>query len=264
MTVSVAPAGTAMLSTADAVEVFVRGFCFMKSSARPYFAERLGELWLLHDPPGARRPRKAEVVAHGMAPAEVVRRVRAADVGWHFVCHLHESDAAFQPIRDAYKRLGYRALATEWMFAIDPAAAPAFASQPPVRRVRAGEDAARIQRARRGQRAIRAEHLVAEPAPQRLYAVMDDGAVYGWVSSVPVERRAWVADLFVEARHRGRGFGRALMSALLADDRAHGVTASLLLASSDGARLYPHLGYRRLGVLQIFSPLRRATAATSG
>jgi hypothetical protein len=50
------------------------------------------------------------------------------------------------------------------------------------------------------------------------------------------------------------------MSALLADDRAHGVESSVLLASSDGARLYPHLGYRRLGVLQIFCPVRRGSA----
>ncbi len=246
-----------LLSISEAVEVFVRGFSFMRSGKCPYVAERLGELWYLHDPPNAKRPRKAEVIAHDVEPSEVVRRVREARIGWHFICHLHESDDEFRDVRDGYKREGYRALVTEWMFAVDPAAAPAYASEPPVRRVRTVEDAERIRRARRGRRAIREADLAAEPAPQRLYAVMDDDEVYGWVSSIPVGTRAWVADLFVDAQHRGRGFGRALMSALLADDRAHGVTASVLLASSDGARLYPHLGYRRLGVLQIFSPVRR-------
>ena len=258
MTGSVELAGAvASLPIAQAVEVFVRGFCFMRSGKRPYLAERLGELWHLHDPPNAKRPRKAEVIAYDLMPREVVRRVREAGVGWHFICHLHESDDEFRGVREGYKREGYRALVTEWMFAVDPTAAPAYASEPPALRVRTIEDAERIRRAKRGRRAIRDEDLAATPAPQRLYAVIDGDDAYGWVSSVPVGERAWVADLFVDARHRGRGFGRALMGALLADDRAHGVTASVLLASSDGARLYPHLGYRRLGVLQIFSPVRR-------
>lgn len=258
MTSAVELAGAApTLSISEAVEVFVRGYCFGRSSKRPYLAERLGELWFLHDPPNAKRPRKAEVIAHDAAPSEVVRRVREAGIGWHFICHLHESDNEFRDVREGYKREGYRALVTQWLFAADPSAAPAYASDPPARRVRTIEDAERLRRARRGRRAIREEDLAAEPAPHRLYAVIDGDEVHGWVSSIPVGMRAWVADLFVDAERRGRGFGRALMSALLADDRAHGVTASVLLASSDGARLYPHLGYHRLGVLQIFSPVRR-------
>jgi hypothetical protein len=47
------------------------------------------------------------------------------------------------------------------------------------------------------------------------------------------------------------------MSALLQDDREHGVEESVLVASSDGARLYPHLGYEKLGVLQVFCPAMR-------
>ena len=79
MTGSVELAGAAAsLSIAQAVEVFVRGFCFMRSGKCPYVAERLGELWYLHDPPNAKRPRKAEVIAYDAAPSEVVQRVREA------------------------------------------------------------------------------------------------------------------------------------------------------------------------------------------
>jgi GNAT superfamily N-acetyltransferase len=213
----------------------------------------------MRDAPPRARPRKVEVVAHGTAPGEVVRTIREAELGWHFVCHLHEDEGEFAAVREGYKAQGYRALETEWMFAHDLDAVPALASDPPVRRVRAAADAERLRAVSRS-RPIRREHLGAEPAPQRLYAAMDERAVYGWVSSIAVGSRAWVADLFVRPEQRGRGFGRALMSALLADDRAHGVESSVLLASSDGARLYPHLGYRRLGVLQIFCPVRRGSA----
>jgi GNAT superfamily N-acetyltransferase len=255
-----------VISIPDAVEVFVRGFCFLRSSTRPYVAERLGHLWLLRDAPPAPRagkpatvrrdPRKAEVIAYDTAPARVVAAIRDADPGWHFVCHLHEPDVLTRSIRDAYKALGYRALATEWMFAHDLGAIPALGSEPPVRRVRTEEEAERLRTLSR-RRQIRPQDLAADAAPQRLYAAMDVREVYGWVSSVPVRQHAWVANLYVPAQHRGKGFGRALMSALLADDLAHGVDASVLLASTDGARLYPHLGYRQLGVLQIFCPVRR-------
>jgi GNAT superfamily N-acetyltransferase len=245
----------AWISIDEAIDVFVRGFSFMKSFAHPYVAERIGPLWVLRDSPPRRRPRKLEIVAHGVEPAEVVRVVREAGLGWHFLCHLHEHDGEFAAVREGYKAEGYRALETEWMFARDLAGLPVLTSDPPVQRVRTDADAERLRRTSRSRPILR-EHLAAEPAPQRLYAAMDERAVYGWVSSIPFGARAWVADLFVRPEHRGRGFGRALMSALLADDRRHGIETSVLLASSDGARLYPHLGYRRLATVQIFCPRR--------
>jgi GNAT superfamily N-acetyltransferase len=185
----------------------------------------------------------------------VVERIRGAGIGWHFLCHLHPPDAPFQTIRDGYKELGYRALETEWLFAHDLAGVPAHTSDPPVRRVRSAEEVESIRRATR-RNPIRRQDVGAEPAAQRLYAVMDDEEAHGWVSSIPVGSRAWVANLHVQQRQRGRGFGRALMSALLQDDRRHGLDTSVLLASSAGARLYPHLGYQQIGVLQMFCPRR--------
>jgi GNAT superfamily N-acetyltransferase len=254
-----APAPT--LPLAAAIDVFVGGFCFLRSFARPYVAERVEGLWVLHDAPRTRtahrgRERKHEVIAHGTSPDAVLATIRDAGLPWHFVCHLHSPEEPFAEIRAAYRDLGYRALATEWMFVHDLADVPAHASTPEARRVLTADDAERIRRARRGRRAIRRQDLTAEPAAQRLYATMDSREVFGWVSSVPVGRHAWVADLMVRAEHRGKGLGRALMSALLLDDRAHGVESSVLLASSDGARLYPHLGYRQIGVLQMFAPRR--------
>ncbi|HUG12458.1 MAG TPA: GNAT family N-acetyltransferase [Opitutaceae bacterium] len=60
--------------------------------------------------------------------------------------------------------------------------------------------------------------------------------------------------LFVARVFRGQRVGRTLMSTMLQDDLAHGVESSVLLASGDGARLYPHVGYERIGTLQLFIP----------
>ena len=254
-------ASPSALTIPEAIEVFVGGFCFARSFTRRYVAERLDGLWVMRDAPPARaaarsRERKREVIAHDKSPAEVVGMIREAALPWHFVCHLHSDDEDFEAVRDGYRARGYRALATEWMFVHDLAAIAAAASTPPVRRIRREEDAERIRRARRGRRAIRQEDLAAERPRQRLYAAMDEREVYGWVSSIPVGRHAWVSDLLVRPEHRGRGLGRSLMSKLLRDDRDHGVAASVLLASRDGARLYPHVGYRQIAVLQMFAPRR--------
>jgi predicted GNAT family acetyltransferase len=51
---------------------------------------------------------------------------------------------------------------------------------------------------------------------------------------------------------RRRGIATALMHHLLDADAAHGATHSVLMASHSGARLYPSLGYQRIGTLLFF------------
>jgi L-amino acid N-acyltransferase YncA len=92
----------------------------------------------------------------------------------------------------------------------------------------------------------------------RKFCVWDAVQDYGWVTSVPYNDHAWVSSLYVHSKHRGKGFGRSLMSKLLQSDRENGVKQSVLLASSDGARLYPHLGYQQIGILQMFCPIKRS------
>ncbi len=246
---------------AGALEVAVRGFCFMRSFARPYVPERADGLWITRDVPRTaserRSPRKTEVFAAGLEPEEVAAVVRARVPEWHFVCHVHSPEDPFEPIRAGYKALGYRAVATEWVFDHALAEVPAFVSDPPVRRVRSLADALFLRTANRGRALIRPQDVLANDAPQRLFAVYDAEGAYGWVSSVPIGEQAWVANLYVPSEHRCRGFGRALMAEAMRDDRARGVRRSVLTASSDGARLYPHLGYVQIGTMQVFCPVRR-------
>jgi GNAT superfamily N-acetyltransferase len=83
----------------------------------------------------------------------------------------------------------------------------------------------------------------------------------GWTRSIRThDDCAWVAGLFVAKEHRRMGVGRSLLSAMLDDDARFGVRWSVLLASSAGAMLYPHLGYREQGLLAIFTPAKAGPA----
>ncbi len=234
-----------------ATEIFVQAFAAGKSRTHPYLATRVNDLWIMRDGPGKKRdPRKIEVVACGLSPEEAISRTQAQNLGWHFLCHLYGDAAEAAEIRAAYKQLGYRALGTEWMFTHDLLNVPVFDSEPPVRRV---EDEAMW---------LSIRQQASQPRPfrpeTRGYCIWDGDRDYGWVHSVPLDNDAWVSDLYVYADSRGQGYGRALMSRLLQDDRAVGVGASVLLASTAGARLYPHMGYRQIGELQLFCPVVRA------
>ncbi len=217
----------------------------------PYVAKNVDDVWMMQDQPDRKNARKIEVVSHGISPEKAVEIVRKAGLGWHFLCDIHALEADFQSIRLKYKALGYRALATEWLFVHDLQKIPNFKSAPPVVEIRDSEILNSIQ-----QRAKQKRRVVND---SRLFGVWDENQDIGWVRSIPVGKASWVSDLVVCESHRGKGYGRALMSKLLQSDRKHGLEQSVLLASSDGARLYPHLGYKKIGVLQMFCPLKRSS-----
>jgi GNAT superfamily N-acetyltransferase len=233
----------------EATEVFCTAFSAIKSRTYPYLLERQGGLRIMRDKPGRASPRKTEVIAVGLSPSETVEQVRKADLGWHFLCSIDEDGSTFDALRAEYKALGYRAVSTEWMFVHHLRELPTLVSDPPARRVGSESEWASIP-----QMASQPRKLV---PGRRLYGVWDAHRDYGWCESMPVGDAAWVHALHVHRDFRRRGYGGALMSALLQDDKCNGISTSVLLASSDGARLYPRLGYERIGVLQMFCPARR-------
>lgn len=244
-----------MIDLDDAIETAVRGFSFVRSRKRPYRANIIGDIWVLRDDPRSDR-RKTEVFAHSAPPEETVRQIRSSVPEWHFLCYVHTDPAEFSAIRNQFKTLGYRALATEWLFARETNGSPKISSDPPVRRIVEIADAELVKKAN-GRTEIENKYLGMDDAPQRLYAAIAGETVYGWVSSIPVGKNSWVSNLYVPKEQRRQGFGRALMSYLLRDDYAYGIENSVLLASKDGAQLYPHVGYLPMGTLQIFCPASR-------
>lgn len=238
-----------MISIPDAIEVFVYGFCHAKSQTYPYVSSRVGDLWVMRDTPGRKSERKVEVISHGVSPENVVHTIQESGIGWHFLCDIHDETEDFQDKRDLYKSLGYRAMGTEWLFAHDMGDIPVFNSDPPVRQITDQEALKQINQVASQPQKLR--------AGTRKFSVWDDNRDFGWVTSIPFQDSAWVSDLYVHKELRGQGYGKALMSKLLQVDRDHGVKQSVLLSSSDGARVYPHLGYQQIGVLQMFCPIKR-------
>jgi GNAT superfamily N-acetyltransferase len=234
-----------------AVEVFVTAFAASRSRTYPYVATYHEGLWVMQDTPSRKNSRKTEVIAWEREPESVVQTIQKMELGWHFVCHQHIDDAEFMQVRSAYKALGYRAMFTEWIFVHDGQTFPKFDCHPCVQQVVSQEMLTTIPQVAKQPRKL--------SDPHRLFGIWDETRDYGWVESIPVGDDAYVASLHVHKEFRGRGYGRALMGKLLQVDRENGVNRSVLVASSDGARLYPHLGYQKIATMQIFCPVKRST-----
>lgn len=241
------------MDLARAIEAFSHGFAFTRSYTHPYVVESMHGLTVMHDTPGRYDgERNPEYIVLGMVPRAAAKALRAAGCVRGGVCVVEGSEADLDRSKEAYKRYGMRLLRREPFFAARTADAVRYESPVMIVRVATQDHAEAINKANR-RRQILPEHLGREDTV-RLYGAFEMGVPVGWVSSIPAPHANWVSNLYVAPAHRGRGIGRALMSHLLQDDLAHGVEWSVLLASGDGARLYPHLGYERIGTLQLFAP----------
>ena len=239
-----------------AIEVFVRGHSAGKSRTFPYEADRVQSVWVMRDAPrkNPRDYRKEEWIAHDVDPREVDAIARRHARGRFFVCAMVDEAEPQEPIKAAYKALGYRLLATEGFFVQRLKRISNQPSPVPIERVRTPELAARLGKATRT-RPI-ASDLLAHDAPFRQYVALDGEEIVGRVRSVDVVGATWCADMYVTPLHRRRGIGQALLHRMLRDDRVSGSKCSVLTASHTGALLYPRLGYERIGTLLMFAPRR--------
>ena len=241
------------MDLACAIEAFANGFAFTRSYTHPYVVERMHGLTVMHDTPGRYDgERNPEYIVLDMTPKAAAKALRAAGCVRGGVCVIEGPEADLDRSKEAYKRYGMRLLRREPFFAVRTADAAPYKSPVKIERVKTLAKAEAVNKANR-RRQILPEHLGREDTV-RLYAAYESGTPIGWVSSIPAPNANWVSNLYVSPVHRGRGIGRGLMSHMLQDDAKHGVVWSVLLASGDGARLYPHLGYQRIGTLQLFAP----------
>jgi GNAT superfamily N-acetyltransferase len=239
-----------------AVEVFVRGHSAGKSRTFPYEVARVGPLWVMRDAPrrNPRDYRKEEWIAHRVEAKKVDAIARRETRGRFFVGAVVAEGESDEPVRAAYKALGYRLLLTEGLFVHRLKWIPGGSSPAQIERVRTPELAAQLGRVTRT-RPI-ADGLLGDDAPFRQYVALDGPHIVGRVRSVDAVGATWCADMHVEGSHQRRGIGQALLSRMLRDDRARGSTGSVLTASHMGALLYPRVGYVRLGTLLVFAPRR--------
>ncbi len=232
-----------------ALEVFVRGFALTKSWKDEYAVRAFPLGWIMHDT-RRRLPRRSEVVTPSLDAQAVRTALAAEEIGKYFLCPCHTLDVPEKSVRDAYRAAGFRILGAHALFVHDlreigPAVHVYRVPDPDWYRTLAPSDA--VKRSIRRMEGDKEGRL-------RRYAALDQNRLVGWVLSVPVGEYTWVSDLYVEPSCRGRGLGAALMNQMLLDDRELGVKASVLLASKDGARLYPHLGYEPRGTVQLTMP----------
>lgn len=236
-----------------AIEVFVRGFAFTRSFTHPYLVEQVGPLWVMRDGPRKRgNYRTEEWVGYQVAPQEIDQIARAHTRGRFCVCALFDRDESQSAARADFKALGYRLMTTE-PFMIHPLTdIPIIDAPAVIERVLTSDLAERLAKAA-GKRQILPEHLTPN-APLRQYVATIENELVGWVRSIVASDATWCSDMYVEPAFRRRGVARALLSRMLQDDRDHGATLAVLLASHVGAKLYPVVGYQQLGELLLYTP----------
>jgi phosphinothricin acetyltransferase len=92
--------------------------------------------------------------------------------------------------------------------------------------------------------------------PAHRFVAEEDGDVVGWVAVVPYSRRAVYRgvgeeSVYVAARARGRGIGRALLEAVIESARAGGLwtlQAGVFPDNVASLELHRRLGFREVGV----------------
>jgi GNAT superfamily N-acetyltransferase len=70
---------------------------------------------------------------------------------------------------------------------------------------------------------------------------------------------AWIADLYVESGHRGRGLGKRLVQEILAHPDLSGLRR-LMLATADAHGLYRQFGFESLRVPERFMAWERSSS----
>jgi GNAT superfamily N-acetyltransferase len=237
----------------DAADVFCRSFAFTRSFAFPFEFIRVGDLRIMRDARPRKQPRVQEIVVCGVDPSEALDQIAAYDPPRHFVCAMGSAPEELAAMKAVLKEGGYRMLTSEDLFVRD-LSRPIDDPNPAIVRIVNRIDEDRLYRAARRHQ-IPIEHL--DKNVVRLYAAFLDDEVAGWVRSIHLEKPAtWASNLHVPVEFRRRGIGTALMNRLLIDDRLAGASHSVLLASHIGSKLYPLLGYERIGELLMFSPKR--------
>ena len=243
------------LTIEAAFDVFLAGFSATRSFTKPYDVTQLtSSLWRLADRnSNSKTARSAEYIALDCDSDKIEASIRRDSTPKHMLCVLLRRSEGLESDVLKIKTLGYRYLGHEPFYILNTSETiPRF--DYPIQRVVEAEAAEKLRKASR-QRLVLQSHLVAGDAHCRLYAAFERDVPIGWVRCIKTHgNRAWVGSLFVAESYRRRGIGSSLMSAMLQDDQRYGVEWSVLFSSQTGAKLYPRLGYKQIGVLLLFSP----------
>ena len=242
-----------------AIETFAGGWCYTRSFTHPYVATRLTpQVLQLHDGPRSNPNadvRRDEFVCFGCSPSEALEISASAAKGNFAICFVLPVGVDDTEVRKEFKALGCRLGATEAF--MDNTQAHIEPTEPiiPIVRIADQAHADAIGKAWR-RKQILSRDIGNESAIHRVYTIHDGEKFIGSCGSIRVGDASWISSLYVDAAYRRKGLGTALMTRVMADDRALGITKNVLLASHTGALLYPKVGYAQLGTLYIYNPPR--------
>lgn len=246
------------MTNAQAITTFLKAFAYTRSFTRGAELVRVGSMQIVRDVDRSRDDVRAEELffLHNDARKSIDDVKAYANHTGYRLCVFHPSDVSIESIRAQYRPLGYRPNCVEWLFVRDLAELPA-ASDVLIQRVKSQEDANKIRQLS-GRWMIRPEDWEDPRQRIRIYFIEQKGKAVSYVRVAHLEKRAtYAAGLFTMPEHRRKGYATALMNRMMRDDAAAGVKHAVLMASTDGAKLYPHLGYRERLVMQIFTPVRK-------
>ncbi|MCB0130878.1 MAG: GNAT family N-acetyltransferase [Caldilineaceae bacterium] len=159
-------------------------------------------------------------------------------------------------MRAEFRDLGYRLNATEPVMVHALNEIPTFEQPALLERVTTHQMAERVNKIARS-RQVLPEHIPRDGSlhtPIRQYVALIDDEIVGRVASIAAGKDTWVSNMYVAPEFRRRGIARSLLSQMLLDDRLASVRQSVLLATHTGAKLYPIVGYKEIGVLYIYTP----------
>jgi len=238
-----------MVTITRAIQAFGHGFAAARNVVRPCEFVRCGQLWVVRDPPPAKKPRTTEVISHRLSAEETIAEIRAQAIGRHFICAVHDMKTDAAALAHDFKTHRYRLMRREPFFGCALATWKGGPRDGRVVKLTAkhGELAAGLIKAKRLHQADLTD------ARTRIFVAVVDGRAVGVARSIAATKtEAWVQGVWVEPKHRRHGLGAALMRAMLADDKHQGFRSSVLLSSHAGALLYPRVGYTQIGLLQLF------------
>ena len=239
-----------------AYETFVHAGIISRPGIHPRVLEQAGLLAVIRDAPGKKGDARNDhfIVCNVSAPdskTSILQNLR----GRFKVSVLVGLSEDANTTKQQFKSIGLRLLASWPMFiceanSIDPIQSPAGVS---IRCVKDEADAGAVAKAANIAKMlteqIAGSHLI------RLYAAFQGNNVVGWVQNKQATPEStWVYNLFVHPNHRREGIGRALMQTMLAEDARLGLPYSVLTSTVLGQTLYPGVGYRQVGTLQVYSP----------
>ena len=242
----------------DAMEARVQSSLLLSSFGDPREVVQLGPIQLMRDASGRKRnPRLDHFIICGVPPEDALREVKKYGSKHWALSVVSANDVDNEKLKEQYKAAGYRLLSRLPCFSYDLSHVPTNDSPIKVQRISMESQALAVRRASR-QHQIPLQLLAEGDAPIRLYAHFEEEHVTGWVRSIRAsDGVAWVSNLFVLASHRKKGIGSALMTAMLSDDAKFGAKHSVLMATNEGSKLYRRLGYEQIGLVQIFSPVKK-------